>query len=120
MPGEHVLYRLWDHFRPLGSDLWRFSAHVVYTEGRYGKVGTSVSLSIEYIVTEEQQKALTDLATKYGGEIEEMHEDWDDKSKAQIAVIFEVLGKSFGEVAALQVRWLDETRDFNSHLVSVV
>ena len=47
-PQEHVLYRLWKHFHPLTSDLWRVYGGIDYAAGYQGRLGTWMQLSIEY------------------------------------------------------------------------
>lgn len=120
-PSEHVLFRLWNHFHPLTSDLWRVYGGIDYTPGYKGRTGSWMLLSIEYRFDVEAAKrqALEALAQQHGAELEDL--SFPNDEQEQHGVNFDVLGKSFGEVCALQLRWLDAARNaFGNDMVSVL
>jgi hypothetical protein len=124
-PVEFAVHRAWKHLSEgLGSDLWRFYAGVEYAE-RPGIEGVhpnahSLTMSIEFIVPLTDQQRLGALASRFGAKVELMHEDWEDETKGQFTIDFDVRGKSFGEVADIQARFLLADPTLCNHLVSVL
>jgi len=121
-PIEHVLYRAYNHLDLLASSCWRFFVSLGY-EGDRKPIDPVLGMSIEYVVTKEQQDKLAYFARLMldnEPDIHVMWNDYDDSSKTQVSVEFNVLGKGFGEVAGLQVEWLMQAAELTGDLVHVL
>lgn len=107
-PRENALLRLHRHMSGVGSDLWR-----VYANLDYAKTPNEITLTmvIEFIIDERERLALEALVQslhRNGVEVNVMHEAHDAPGKDQVEVVFNILGMSYAEVCALQLRLLNE------------
>lgn len=104
-PIEYVVYRAWSPLSEAGSDLWRFYAGVEYADNV--PVRYSLDMVIEYVVPfGQQEEALRRLATTSNARMDLLHEDFDEPTKGQFAIEFDMKGMSVTQACHVQATWL--------------
>lgn len=117
---EYTLYRLWENVSTLDSG-FLFFGNVPWKDGSPVPGGAALFMSVEYTLDEKERIEIVPLLESLGlpFSISEMWQDSDDPSRTQYEIAWSVLGMSFAEIAAIQIRWLDIATPWVERKVSV-
>ena len=130
--GELSLYRAWAHLSDLGSSRWRFYASIDYTTPHRPTVYLIMSTEYAQDLSDKPFFArLNTIAESHGafknddgsmpGDPHPFLEDmFTIDGTWQVAVNFDVYGKSYADVAKLQIDWLFDTGSVENALVNVI